>query len=266
MKSESTPIASELIDQLASRGRYHFTTREAVCTLGTSTVATRAALRRLKRKGRLASPHRGFHVIVPPEYRRLGCLPAGQFVPQLMDHLGLPYYVALLSAAQVHGASHQQPQVFQVMVPKNRAAIRCGDVGVEFVMRRNADRIPVSDHNTPRGVMLVSTPEATAFDLVGYPDRAGGLDHVATVLIELAEVLDGGALECVARLSPVPWAQRLGYLLDQVGASDDAEPLARYVRGAARETTPLDPRSGPGRGARHPRWKLAVNTVVTPDL
>jgi predicted transcriptional regulator of viral defense system len=83
--------------------------------LGVSPVATRAALRRLLRRGSIASPYRGFYVNVPPEYRRMGCVPAEQFVPQLMEHLGLDYYAALLTAGQYHGAAHQQPQVFQVM-------------------------------------------------------------------------------------------------------------------------------------------------------
>src|SRR5204862_425249 len=81
--------------------------------LGTSLAAVQAALRRLKRRGEIADPYRGFHVIVPPEYRRLGCLPAEQFVPQLMRVLGETYYVALLSAAELHGAAHQRPQAFQ---------------------------------------------------------------------------------------------------------------------------------------------------------
>jgi predicted transcriptional regulator of viral defense system len=258
--------AADLVTELASRGRYHFTTREAQRTLGSSTVATRAALRRLKKKGSLASPCRGFHVIVPPEYRRLGCLPAEQFVPQLMEHLDLAYYVALLSAAQVHGAAHQQPQVFQVMVQKNRAPIACGEVRVQFIARRNADQVPVIERNTPRGSMRVSTPEATAFDLVGYSEHSGGLDHAATVLAELAESLDGRGLAEVAPLSPVPWAQRLGYLLEQVGASDRTEPLAEYVRVAARETTLLDPQRGGGDAGRVARWKLAVNADVVADL
>ena len=52
-------------------------------------------------------PFRGFHVIVQPEYRALGCLPADQFVPQLMEHLGLVVdYAGLLTAASLHGAAH----------------------------------------------------------------------------------------------------------------------------------------------------------------
>lgn len=263
MKSGTS--AAALVTDLASRGRHHFTTEEAANALGGSIVGTRAALRRLTQKGGLAAPHRGFHVIIPPEYRRLGCLPADQFVPQLMAHLGLRYYAALLSAAQYHGAAHQQPQVFQVMVRRNRPSIACGEVRVAFIARRNVEEIPVVEHNTPRGPIRVSNPEATAFDLVGYCNRAGGLDHVATVLAELGERLSRQQLVAVARLSPVAWAQRLGHLLDCVGWADRAAGLADYVQRTARDAVPLDPRAD-GKGARDPRWKLDVNVQVAPDL
>ncbi len=121
-------------------------------------------------------PYRGFYVIVPPEYRRLGCLPAEQFIPQLMTHLEIPCYVGLLSAARYHGAAHQQPQIFQVMVPKNRPPISCEKVQVQFIARRNTEVIPAMEFNTPRGHVAVSSPEATAFDLVGYSEHAGGFD------------------------------------------------------------------------------------------
>ena len=258
--------AADLIADLASRGQYHFTTDEMAARLGSSVVAARAALRRLQRKGLIATPHRGFHVIVPPEYRRLGCLPADQFVPQLMDHLGLSNYAALLTAGRYHGAAHQQPQVFQVIVAKNRPPIACGDVRVAFVARRNVSDVPTMRINTPRGHIAISTPEATAFDLVGYPQHAGGIDNVATVLAELAEKLDDAVLASLAPLSPVPWAQRLGHLLEQVGASDKAEPLAEYVAGVVNETTALAP-SVPADEAPHDaRWRLLVNVSVEPEL
>jgi predicted transcriptional regulator of viral defense system len=229
-------------------------------------VGTRAALRRLKQKGDLAAPYRGFHVIVPPEYRRLGCLPADQFVPQLMEHLGLRYYAALLSAAQYHGAAHQQPQVFQVMVHKNRPPIACGEVRVAFIARRNVDEILVVERNTPRGPLRVSGPESTAFDLVGYRKRAGGLEHVATVLTELGEALSAERLVAVAPYSPVAWAQRLGHLLDRIGWADRAAGLADYVRQTARETVLLDPRRDESEAAHDRRWKLAVNVHTVSDL
>ena len=258
--------AAKLVTDLMVRGMYHFTTNEAVAALGSSAVAVRAALRRLKGKGEIAMPFRGFHVIVPPEYRRLGCLPADQFVPQLMTYLEQPYYVALLSAARYHGAAHHQPQMFQVMVPKNRPPITCGDVRVRFLARHNTGKVPTTRFNTPRGHVKVASPEATAFDLVGYHKLAGGLDNVATVLAELVEIIDPKNLSMMANLSPTPWAQRLGYLLDLVGANEKARPLMRYVKETVTETCPLMTNANSKNKPRDPRWKLAINIDVEPEL
>jgi predicted transcriptional regulator of viral defense system len=258
--------SADLVTKLAARGRYHFTTEEAEAALGSSIAATRAALRRLKRKGVIAVPYRGFHVIVPPEYRRLGCLPAEQFVPQLMEHLRQPYYVALLSAARYHGAAHQQPQLFHVMVPKYRPPLSCGEVRVRFVARHNAQAMATTQFNTPRGQVVVSSPEVTAFDLVGYQEHAGGLDNVATVLAELAEVLRPERLLTAARLSPTPWAQRLGYLLEIVGANGLTDTLAAHVNDTVNETTVLLTGAAAAGAAGSSRWRLMINTKVEPEL
>jgi len=257
---------TDLIGELASRGRHSFTTAEVAQAAGVSLTAARASLRRLKRKGVVAAPFRGFHVIVPPEYRRLGCLPADQFVPQLMAHLGLDCYVALLSAARYHGAAHQQPQAFQVMVGKNRPGISCGEVEVVFHARRNVERVPTVRFNTPRGYVDVSTPEATAFDLVGYNAHAGGLDNVATLLPHLLSRTRPESLAAVAPLSPVPWSQRLGYLLELVGARDHADALEAYVARHARDAVVLAPTHDGSSVVREPQWKLIVNEKVEPDL
>jgi predicted transcriptional regulator of viral defense system len=251
---------------LASRGRYHFSTEEAAHDLGVSLIAARSALRRLKKKGLVASPYRGFHVIVPPEYQSLGCLPADQFVPQLMGRLDTPYYAALLTAARYHGAAHQQPQLFQVVVPKNRRRIQCGRVAVGFVARHNAAQMPVVRMNTLRGHLEVSSPEATAFDLVGYAEHCGGLDNVATVLAELGEKLDSDRLRSIARLSPLPWTQRLGFLLDQVGWSQRNGALATFVSAEVSETVLLSPSDAKEGSRREARWKLLVNTELESDV
>ncbi|MFH1845360.1 MAG: type IV toxin-antitoxin system AbiEi family antitoxin [bacterium] len=258
--------ASEHIAHLAAQGRYHFSTNEIAQFMGASLTAVRAALRRLKQKGLIATPYRGFHVIVAPEYRGIGCLPADQFIGQLMAHLGLPYYAALLSAARYHGAAHQQPQVFQVMVQKNRPPLECNSVRVTFVARRNMVDIPTVSFNSPRGLVLVSSPEATAFDLIGYAAHAGGLENVATVLAELSESIDPQKLASVASLSPTSWTQRLGYLFSLVGAGDHADVLSEQVPRSLHETILLDPRGSRSSGIRDARWKLLINVDVEPDL
>jgi hypothetical protein len=101
-------------------------------------------------------------------------------------------------------AAHQQLQVFQVIVQKSRPAPACGGVQIQFVARHNADRIPTVSFSTPRGRVDVYTPEATAFNFVGYPERAEGLDKVATTLVELLEGTSPERLAAAAPLSPVP--------------------------------------------------------------
>jgi predicted transcriptional regulator of viral defense system len=257
--------AKEYVESLASGGRYHFTSAQAQAARGASADAIKLALSRLKKQGRIASPARGFYVIVPPEYRSLGCLPADQFIPALMEHLKLPYYAGLLSAAQYYGAAHQRPQQFQVFVEKNRRPIKCGAVRTVFIARKDLKSVPTRSFNTPRGTIAASTPEGTAVDLAGYPEHAGGLEQSATVLSELSEHIDPELLAKAAASAPVPWAQRLGYLLELGEGAKVSGPLKDYVGKHARDYTPLAP-SGPKDGKRAPEWKLIVNEEVEPEF
>lgn len=263
MKIGTSPVrARDYIATLAAAGCHHFTSADARRTLGVSADAVKLALHRLARQTLIAQPARGFYVVVPPEYRSLGCLPADQFIPALMRRLGLSYYAGLLSAAQYHGAAHHRPQEFQVMLGKPRRPIRCGQVRVAFIVHKDIADVPVQSFNTPRGTVQVSTPEATAVDLVGYQDRAGGLDQVATILCELAERIDPHKLVAAARCAPVPWAQRLGFLLEHVGVGETAAALKVYVKSAARQTVPLLTGAPKDSACRDPDWKVLVNVDV----
>ena len=256
----------EYVANLAAQGRYHFTSGEAQSSLGVSAAATKLALNRLIKRNVIASPARGFYVIVPPEYRSLRCLPADQFIPALMERSEQPYYAGLLSAAQYHGAAHQRPQEFQILIARSRRPIECGAVRVTFVVRKRIVEVPVQRFNTPRGTVLVSTPEATALDLVGYYPHCSGLDNVATVLSELAEEIDAEKLAAAARTAPIPWAQRLGYLLDHVGGGDKTTLLHSYVVDRAVKTTPLLPSASQEASPRNQKWKIYVNTNVEAEL
>jgi len=265
MSEMASPRARDLVVGFAARGKYHFTSSEFRTELGVSAAAANQALWRLANRGEVASPARGFYVIVPPEYRALGCLPPDQFIPALMERRGTPYYVGLLSAAQYHGAAHHRPQVFQVMVEKSRRPIRCGAVRVSLIARAGLSDVPTCTFNTPRGAVLASTVEATAIDLVGYMDRGGGVDRVAGMLMELSERMDPALLAEAARSATVLWAQRLGFLLEFVGAGDRCGPLKDHVRRSARNYTRLVP-SAPADGAvRSPDWRLLANTRVEPE-
>lgn len=250
------------MDALAARGHFLFASSEMQSDLGISPIAAKNALGRLSKQKFVASPAKGLYLIVPPEYRSLGCIPATQFVPELMGRLGLTYYVGLLSAAQYYGAAHHRPQELQVFLAKNRRPIQCGRVRVAFLARKRVAEVSTQSFNTPSGTILVSSPEATAIDLLGYAHRAGGLNNVVTVLSELASRIDPEKLAAAAASAPISWSQRLGYLLDQQEASAKTGPLREYVRRHAREATLLQPKTPRGQSRRDCAWKLFVNAEV----
>jgi predicted transcriptional regulator of viral defense system len=259
-------MLSEKISQFAAEGISSFSFSELEQRISSSPTALKSALRRLMKKGEIAMPYQGFYVIVPPEYRSLGCRPAEQFIPDLMNYLGEYYYVGLLSASEYHGAAHHRPQVFQVMVAKPRRTIISGKVQVNFIVRGNVEAIPTLLRNTVTGILKLSTPEATAFDLAGYYRHCGWLDNVATVLSELIEVIDPEKLVTVAELSPITWVQRLGYLLETVGSEEIWQPLAGYVNAKNPVRSPLLP-SATIKGAKfNKRWQIYVNTKVESEI
>ena len=247
------------------RGRYQFTSREAQQALKVSADATKLALNRLRHQGRVASPARGFYVIVPPEYRALGCLPAEQFIPALMAQPASPTTRAAVggaiprrrpsSPAGIPGIPREEPPAHRVRQGARGllcAQATCGRADEGF--------------NTARGVIRVSTPEATAIDLAGYPQHAGGLSQVATVLAELAQAIDPALMPASRCERPLPWAQRLGYLLERADAANAARALHDYIAERAREYTALVPGVAAENAVRESRWKVIVNTEVEPDL
>jgi len=252
------------VDTLQSEGRYTFQHAEAAKATAVSNEALAASLRRLQKAGRLVMPRRGFLVVVPLEYRALGCPPAAWFIDDLMKYIGRSYYVGLLTAASHHGASHQAAQVFQVITDLPTRPIVSGRVRIDFHEGR-APTSQTSRVNTPTGTMLVSSPERTALDLVRYPLACGGLGNVATVLSELAETLDPRRLAEAAPHVERSVAQRAGWLLDRVGDGNLTHPLAEWL--ARQVAFPVPLRSDlPSEGRpRDERWRVVINDDIEVD-
>lgn len=254
------------MDALQGRGRYTFGRAEALKELGATPEALEVAVRRLAAKRRLAVPRRGFYVIVPPEYRSAGAPPPDWFIDDLMRFEGKPYYVGLLSAAALHGAAHQQPQEFQVMTDGPLRPARVGRVRVHFFTKANVGSTPVVEVKTQTGSMRVSTPEATTIDLVRYVRGAGQLGNVATVLAELAEKIDPERLlEASRKDVELAHVQRLGHLLDAVGAASAAKPIAAWISEQRPRRVLLRPGSRRPIGEEDPRWRVSVNEPVEVD-
>ncbi|MCL1693295.1 MAG: type IV toxin-antitoxin system AbiEi family antitoxin [Actinomycetia bacterium] len=258
----SPPGPRELADWLLARGRHWVTTSEAAELLGIPEHHVAPSLAQSRQRGYLFSPTTGLYVAIPPEFRSWGAVPAAHFVDPMMRHLGHDYYVCLLSAAEIHGFSHQRPQVFQVMTPARLRARTFGRVRIEFITSVHTSDRPTDVVNTPTGTMRVSTPEATVLDLVSFPNASGALFNVATIIGDMLveDALDVGRLAEVVSGYPASIVQRTGWLLDymagQVDVEVDTEPLVPVASSRA-TPTPLDP--GHGRsGDLDRRWNVIV--------
>lgn len=261
------PVAiGKLPDALLAAGVHAFTTEDAAAIAGVKLESARPALARLLKHKTAFSPARGLYVPVPPQYRSWGAVPASWFVDALMTHLGRSYYVGYLSAAEVHGAAHQRPQVFQVVVDRALRERAFERVRLRFITNQDTACLPTVRRNTPTGTMAVSTPELTALDLAGRPDHGGALHNVATVLVDLGRrgQLGDDALSTLARRFPVAAGRRLGWIVEHhTEARLDA--LAKAVSTATGEPSRLDPH-GPRRGRVDRRWSLRLNAAVDPEL
>ncbi|MFH1983422.1 MAG: type IV toxin-antitoxin system AbiEi family antitoxin [Pseudomonadota bacterium] len=254
------------VDALQAQGRYTFTRGEAMGSDRFSAVALEAALRRLKQRGRIARPRRGFYAIVPLEYKEAQCLPASWFIDDLMGFLGQPYYVGLLSAAAVYGAAHQQPMDFQVVTDRATRPVHVGRVRITFHKSRSVAKLPTGRIQTETGTMRVSTPEATALDLVRFTAAAGGLSNVATVLSELAEKIRPEEWAATMDQYASPILQRAGYLLEMVGKDDLAAPLAQWLSLRRYRPVPLSPGKKISSEPADPRWRVIANDTPEIDL
>src|ERR1700685_1599107 len=229
MDSDRRTAFSSYMTRLLSTGSVVFSAEEARKALGVSHGALLDAAERLQRKKQLVSPRRGFSVIVPPQYLSWGAPPPPWYIDDLMKHEGRPYYVGLLKAAELHGATHQAVMEFQVVTDKRLPEMSIGRSILAFYYRKEMNSIApgVESRKTDTGLMKVSSVELTALDLLRYRRAAGGLDNIVTVLSELAPKVDAKRLGALSASFERPVVQRLGYLLDQLHYRKRAECLLK---------------------------------------
>jgi predicted transcriptional regulator of viral defense system len=258
---------------LLSAGQVVFTSSEAEEALHIERGAFLDAAERLQRRKHLLNPRQGFYVIVPPQFASWGAPPPAWYIDTLMRHEKQSYYVGLLKAAELHGATHQAVMEFQVVAGKRLPKIRAGRNLLVFYYRKDMAAVAngLEDRKTDTGTMKISTVELTALDLLRYPQATGGIDNIATVLSDLGSKIDGAKLAALSQKAERPVVQRLGYLLDRQGYEDRAEPMRAALN--ARGTVPWteldrkesrDPDFAPEPFERNERWRVVVRR--TPEI
>jgi AbiEi antitoxin C-terminal domain len=249
---------------LLSSGRIVFTREEAIAALGVTAHGFLKAALRQQRRGALFNPRRGFYVVVPPQFLSWGAPPPSWYIDDLMRHEKHPYYVGLLKAAELHGATHQAVMAFQVVTDKRLPKIRAGRSIMSFIYRKDMAAIAdaLIDHQTDTGRMKVSSPELTALDLLRYAPVAGTIDSIATVLSDLGPKLHPQQLAKLAPAFERAVLQRLGYLLDFVKQPKCAAVLHSYLQNSKPlpwiELEPRRARKSSQSPTRSDRWNVVV--------
>lgn len=273
MVHDQRSALSSYVSGLLSAGRTVFTAEEAEATLGVGRGAFLDAAERLQHRKALLNPRQGFYVVVPPQFTSWGAPPPAWYIDALMRYERQAYYVGLLKAAELHGATHQAVMEFQVVSAKRLPKIRAGRNLIVFYFRKDMNAVVegIEDRKTDTGAMKVASAALTALDLLRYPQASGGIDNVATVLSDLAEKIDPQQLASLSAIFERPVAQRLGHLLDRLGHEVLTAPMleALQARGAVPWTEldrqeARDPDFAPEPLERDPRWRVIVRRV--PEL
>ena len=255
---------SGLWDQLLSEGTNTVTIDEVALRTGVTRNAVYLGIKYAIDRKRLFSPARGLYVVVPPEYRSMGVVPATHFIDPMMNHLGIEYYIGLATAAGWWGSSHHASQEFQVIANGRLLDRTNGKVRLRFISRARLDDKAIRRVAGPRTMVNVSTPDLTAVDLAANPAHVGGLSNVATILAELPD-LDGPRIAALAKHRTRADARRLGWLLSFVRHDVNLRALMKVADPHHGQPTLLASNK-PRTGQVDNDWNVLVNTSVEPDL
>lgn len=265
------------LDEQLSRGRAYFNREEGLRALGLSPQAFMAAASRLARKHRLASPRRGFFLILRPEDRVAGAPDPLRWIDPLMRYLGIDYRISLLRAAAFHGSSHQAAMVFQVIAPRQLRDLDIGRHRLQFVYQMPAAFAKANQPawlgqiKSEAGFAKVAGVELTLLDAVRYFHKAAGINGVTQIVKDLGAKADPRTLAKAAAHYENASVRRLGYLLDRAGHTRQADALESFAR-QAKSMKPLDPSIKPlmleltALHEKDARWKLVINEAMEADF
>ena len=263
----------QLIDSKLAQGRAYFTKGESLSKLQQSPGAFSQAVMRLRRKGIVASPGRGFFLILRPEDRIIGAPDPAEWIDPLMHHMGLDYRISLLRAAAFHGSAHQAAMVFQVIAPRQLPKIDLGRHRIEFIYQEASAFAEVNQpeflkqFKTSAGYARVAGVELTLLDACRYFHHAAGIDGAAQIVHDLGRKAAPRLLARAARAYENSAVRRLGYLLEFFGHDRQANALRRFAE-QAKSYKELDPSLKPivaelaGEVEKNTDWKLIVNTPL----
>jgi predicted transcriptional regulator of viral defense system len=269
-KAKSRNYIEDYIAEVQSNGKLYFTLNDLRKNYNINyETAIKFSLNKLFKKGKIVSVYKGFYAIIPPEYRRRKIIPPELFIDALFAYLKRPYYVGLLSAAALHGASHQQAMEYYVFIDK--PAIRPTNVEglkINYVVKNVIPQFGIEKRKTEAGYIDISVAELTAIDLIAYQNRVGGLNRVATVLYELSESISPSKLSSILNADiSLSVLQRLGYIFELVLHKNElAGVIKSYLSDKKIFRVPLKPDYNKQGFNANNDWKVIQNSKIETDF
>jgi predicted transcriptional regulator of viral defense system len=254
----------DYFSELVNNNKYTFTLSELKKHFQLSDKSVLQGLYRYKKNKRITQIRKEFYGILAPHIAANGRLSYFDFLDDLMKSLDKNYYVALLNAAALHGAAHQQPQVEYVFttppVPRNIKSRN-----LFFLSKSTWNQYFIVRKKTQTGYVNVSSPELTALDLCTYIWKFG-VNRVTTILMELCEEIKPSLLKKVANeYDIISSIQRLGYILEHF---TENEKLTNAVYAVLQKKktyyVPLSPKKEK-KGVYNHKWKIIENIEIEPD-
>jgi hypothetical protein len=258
-KCRQTGAAAAFIEATLETGRIAFDFTELLDKTGLSRIAAKNQLQRLRGRVVRVSRHQAFFLIVEAQHRPMGAPPVEWWLDAYFRWLGHPYYLALQSAAELHNSAPQAILVKQVMTDSPRRDLSIGRIHIQFFVKRHAERTPVQQPRNAYAPLKVSTPEATALDMVRYASRIGGMERVAETLspllplfrtVELKRALEAEGETAVA--------QRLGYLIEDADHINLAELVHHWLPSGMVRVPIESSKLTLTETARSRRWRILV--------
>ena len=259
-KRRLTGASARFIDRRLAVGRVAFPLSDLIQETGLSVTAARSQLLRLGERVVRVSRVQQFCLIVSPEHRAMGAPPPAWWLDDYFAWLRHPYYLALLSAAEAYGSSPQALQVTHVMTDVPRREIEAGRIRIRFFVKRGVKDTPTQPLANAFAPTRVSTPAATAFDLIRYGARIGGIARAVETLTPLLPLIRVPDLQKVLEAEDeTATAQRLGYVLDTAGKAELANIIHNWLP-AQLALTPLSPtQADRAAGTEVKRWRILNN-------
>lgn len=252
-----------------SSEEYSFSREEYIAYSGKDSNAVTTDLAYLSEKGEILALRKGFYLIIPPRYSRLGVLPLELYVHKLFEYLNKPYYIGLYSAAQLHGAGHQQAQTDYIITEGSKMLdIRKKAISLDFFLTSNWPQANIIQKKSDAGYFNVSDPLLTIADLVYHQRKLGGINRMVANIEELLEEVQPSHMDSLLSWYPHKSVlQRLGFLIEHIQPESD---LLNLIHGHLEDQRYypvfLDSADKTRPGSVDNRWKVDVNLKLESDL